>query len=259
MGNISLWQIYPLISLIVMLGLGLIVLKKNAKSVINRLFFMVSLVFAIWMFGTFMMFINSEDQKIIFWDRFIYLGVVFMPAFQYHFSLAFTYTNKKRKALLIIAYVLSVIFLVLSRTDYFVADIYKYRWGVHTIAQTFHHFFLAFFFFYIFALLYNFFVQYKNSIDLSEKRRIIYLIISFAILNLIGGLGYLPAYKVAIYSPVSLLAPLVFSIIVGYTIVVHRLMDIKMVMKRYLVHFLSFVAIILIVVIIKYLITRFLS
>src|SRR3989344_5466392 len=101
--NLTALHLFPLLSMIFILGLGFIVLFKNKYSTLNRLFFLISAVFGIWQFGTFMMFISSNDQQIIFWDRFIYLGVVFMPALQYHFSLIFTYTNKNRKALLYIS------------------------------------------------------------------------------------------------------------------------------------------------------------
>lgn len=233
-----------MVSLVFILWLGGIILKKSSQAIIGRLFFLISVLFSVWMLGTFMMFISQNDDQIVFWDRFVYLAVVFMPAIQYHFSLAFTYYNKKRRALLGIAYVLSLFFFVISRTDGFISGVFHYRWGAHSIAHFWHHLFLAFFFFYIFALLGNFLVQYRHSKG-TEKRRLIYLMLSFAILNLVGGIGYLPAYRVPIYSPVSLLAPLAFSFLMGYTIIVHRLMDIKLVMRRYLVFLISIFSIIL--------------
>ena len=229
--NLSLFQIYPLLSMAFILGLGILVFFKKPKAVISRLFFIVTIVFGIWQFGTFMMFISFNDAAITFWDRFIYLGVVFMPALQYHFSLLVTRSNITRKVMLIIAYIFSVTFLFLSRTDYFTSGVYHYRWGAHTIAQILHHFFLVFFFFYIFALLYNFYCHFRDSDLKSEKYRIVYFAVSFAILNLVGGMGYLPAYKISVY-PISLLAPLVFSILITYAILKYRLMDIRVAIKR---------------------------
>ncbi|MDD5527995.1 MAG: ATP-binding protein [Patescibacteria group bacterium] len=217
--------------MIFMLSLGIFVLK-NKKDLLGRLFFMISVVFAIWTFGTFMMFISTTDQQIIFWDRFIYLGVVFMPAFQYHFSLLITKYTKRRKNLLIVAYVLSGIFLILSRSNYFVDGVFRYRWGAHTEAGIFHHFFMAFFFFYIFALIFNIIVQFRGSLIKVERFKLALIAIGFVILNLVGGLGFLPAYKISIYSPVSLLAPLAFSIIIAYTILRYRFMDIRTAARR---------------------------
>lgn len=242
--QISFLQMLPLVSLLFIFSLGVTVLYKDKYQDINKLFFLISLVFSIWMFGTFMMFFSFSDEAIIFWDRFIYLGVVFMPALQYHYSLKITYSNRIRKYLASIAYILSIFFLLISRTKYFVNEVFRYEWGVHAIAGLFHHFFLIFFFFYIFALLYNFFLQYKNSDNSREKHRLLYLIVSFAILNLIGGIGYLPAYKIAIFSPVSLIAPLMFSVITSYTIIKHRLMNIQFVLRKSAVYLFSLVIVV---------------
>lgn len=238
-------QIFPLVSMIFILFLGVIILSKNKDSLLNKLFFIISLLFSVWLFGSFMMFISIDDEKIVFWDRFIYLGVAFMPAVEYHFSLVFTYINRTRKKLLIVAYALSFLFLFFSRTKYFVDKVFKYQWGVHSEAKILHHFFLIFFFFYIFALLFNFYQQYKSNNNRTERHRLIYLTVSFAILNLVGGIGYLPAYKIAIYSPVSLLAPLAFSILIACAIIRHRLMDIKLVLRKSSVYISSLLTILM--------------
>lgn len=157
-----------------------------------------------------------------------------MPALQYHFSLIETASNKTRKGMLIFAYILSFVFLILSRLDYFVSDVFEYKWGVHAKAQFLHHLFIVYFFFFIFALLYNFYQKWKNAQISEEKGKMEYFVISFMILNLIGGLGYLPAYGVSIY-PISFIAPLAFSILIAYAIARHQLLDIKVVAAQLLV------------------------
>lgn len=239
--ELSFLTYFPLLSLIFILALGFFVLLKNKQSILHRLFFLISIAFSMWMLGTFMMFISTTDEQIIFWDRFVYLGVVFMPALQYHFSLISTYINRQRKILFFVAYSLSIIFLFLSRTKYFVNNVFYYSWGVHTEAKIFHHFFLIFFFFYIFALLYNFIIQYRRTDNKTEKVKLKYLIISFVILNLFGGIGYLPAYRISIFSPISLLAPLFFSIFTAYSIIKHRFLGIKVIASNiYLYILLTF-------------------
>jgi len=235
MFNLTLLQLFPLLSMFFVLSLGFIVLNSN-KTIKGWLFFLISIVFAMWTFGSFKMFTDIGNSSIIFWDRFIYLGVVFMPALQYHFALTMTHINKERKILLSLSYLLSFIFLILSRTDYFVSGIFKYKWGVHMKAHLFHHLFLIFFFFYIFALLEVFYKQYKQSAIKVEKQKLHLLITSFTILNIVGGLGYLPAYNIPFYSPISLLAPLLFSILTGYTILKYRLMDIRIIFRRIFIY-----------------------
>lgn len=224
---ISLPILFPLLSAVFVLGLGIFVFSKNVNNILNRLFGLVSVVFVMWLFGTFMMFIanlRGNDSMVIFWDRFIYIGVVFMPPLEYHFSLAFA--NRKANKLVYFGYILSILFLFLSRTDYFVSGLFKYRWGAHTVAQIGHHFFMIFFFFYIFALLFTLYKYRRDLEDRQEQTKIFLVILAFAILNLVGGLGYLPAYQIGVF-PVSLIAPTIFALIIGYTIIKYNFLEIK--------------------------------
>jgi signal transduction histidine kinase len=222
----SAW--FAILSAVFLFVLGMLVFFQNPKNPLNRLFGLICLVFMIWMFGTFMMFLGGafgvDDLWTIFWDRFVYIGVVFMPALQYHFSLVIV--GRKLNRLALISYVLSFIFLVLSRTDLFTSGLFRYRWGVHTVAGPLHHLFLVFFFFYIFALLIVLMRHLRSVSDRAEQKRTVLSIVAFAILNLVGGLGYLPAYGIGIL-PVSLIAPTVFAAIIGYSILKYRFLEVK--------------------------------
>ena len=142
-GNL-IGQLFSLLSLIFIIGLSFFVLR-NKKHLVNRIFFFLTLILDLWLIGSFMMFASYNTNQIIFWDRFIYFGVVFWPSLQYHFGLAITYFNKKRRIYLGLAYIMSFAFLILSRTDYFVKDVFFYKWGYHSIAQFYHNLFIVFF------------------------------------------------------------------------------------------------------------------
>ena len=219
--------IYPLISAIFVCVLGLFIFIKNPRNRVNWTFSLHALVIAVWLFGTFEMFLSvGDNQASIFWDRFIYAGVVFIPACMYHFGLAIT--NKKRNWLLILAYILSVFFLIISRTDYFVSGVFIYQWGVHTRAQLFHHFFLLYFFSYVviwFVLVYKYF---RKTADKLQRQQLGWLFIAFLILFSFGPLGYLPAYGISIY-PISYLSGLVFIIVLAYAITRYNLMNLKVI------------------------------
>lgn len=230
-------KIFSLLSLVFIVILGFIVLK-NSRKLLNKLFFLLTLILDCWVIGSFMMFSSTQDSQIIFWDRFVYAAVVFWPALQYHFSLAVTYTNKNRRRLLRLAYLLSPIFLLISQTDYFVKDVFRYAWGAHTKAQFLHHFFLAFFALYGCLFFYNLIKKYRSENDRLERKRILYYILGFCVLDFIGGTAFLPAYLISFY-PIFLATPLVFSLIIAYAIVYFGLMDIKLIMRRYFVYFLS--------------------
>jgi len=228
---ITLVNLLPLISAIFVFGLGSFVYSKNRKSKLNIIFALITIAVSIWLFGTFMMFISKTDEQAIFWDRFIYMGVVFVPALMYHFSIIFS-KREGQKKLLILSYILSFVFLVLSRTDYFVSGLFKYTWGVHTQAKLFHHIFLINFFYFLILTLRNFYQYYKSkTLRGLERTRAKYVFLAFFVLIMIGSAAYAPAYKISIY-PFSFSSGLIFTIILAYAILKYRLMDIRMAVKR---------------------------
>lgn len=236
-------KVFSILSLFFIIALGLIVIK-NSRKLVNKLFFLLTLILIIWVFGSFMMFGSKLDNEIIFWDRFVYAGIIFWFSIQYHFSLAVTYINLKRRIILWFAYAFSILFLVLSRTDYFVSGIFHYAWGAHMKAQIFHHFFIAIFSSYVLLFFYTLLKKYHKEKNKAERSRILIYIFGFSVLDFVGGTAFLPAYSIAVY-PVFLATPLIFSIIIAYSIVYFGLMNIKLIMRRYFVYFLSLSSLVL--------------
>jgi len=230
----SLPTLYPLISAIFVFILGVLVLLRNPRNRLNFTFALHALVISLWLFGTFMMFLNRDDiTSAIYWDRFIYGSVVFIPAFMYHFCLALT--NRKANFWLFSAYFLSIFFLIVSQTDYFVADAFYYKWGVHTKARLFHHFFLAYFSFYVVFWFFEVYKYYKKVDSALLKYQIKYFFIAFLVLFTIGPTAYLPAYGISIY-PFSYLSGLIFTIIISYAILKYRLMDMRVIVRWFVIY-----------------------
>ena len=229
--TITLPIILPLISAILVFSLGIFVFFKNRKSLVNIIFGLHSLAITIWLFGTFMMFLSGSVREMaIFWDRFIYIGVVFIPIFLYHFSIVYCNIKTQNK-IIILGYLLSFIFLILSRTDYFVTDLFEYKWGVHTKARFFHHIFLVYFVSYVHLWFYNVYQYYRKITSSLARQQTKYVFIAFLLLFTIGPVAYIPAYGIGIY-PFAYISGLIFTIILAYAILKYRLMDIRVAVKR---------------------------
>ena len=234
----------PLISAIFVFSLGIFVFLKNRKSDLNILFSLFCLSITIWLFGTFMMFISKSDKEAIFWDRFVYIGVVFVPVFMYHFSIIFSKIKGQRE-LLFLSYLLAFVFLILSRTDYFVKDLFRYKWGCHTVAQLFHHIFLIYFFSNMFGFFFNIYKYYRLTNNPVDKNQAKYVFLAFGVLLLMGSPAYLPAYKIPV-SPFPFPAGAIFVSILGYAIFKYRLMDINIIVGKGIIYSaisLSFISI----------------
>ncbi|MEK7625464.1 MAG: ATP-binding protein [Patescibacteria group bacterium] len=238
---ISTYSFLPLVGSLLVFILGLFVWLTKTKDWLHIIFFLYNFTISIWLFGTFMLFNSTNDIDALYWDRFIYIGVVFIPIFLYHFGLIYCEIKNQDK-LLIPGYILAFIFLPLSQlSDNFVSGLYKYPWGVHSIARFYHHLFLVYFLFYFIIFFANLIIRYKGSIGVL-RTQVKYFLIGEGVLNLIGPLAFLPAYGVPIY-PVIFLSAIPFAGILTYVIIEYRALDIRTIATEVVVSFLNVLAI----------------
>jgi len=183
----------------------------------NFIFFLLTITQSLWSIGTFVMWKSyGNERMIIFWDRLLYLPALFMPALIYHFSLEFC-KIKKQRFLLYLSYFIAIFLAVLSRTDYFVKDVFYYKWGCHTVAQFGHHIYPLSIIIFTSLAFYSLFKTWRNKKESSLKRtQAIYILLAFFVFAL-ASIELLPPYQIAIY-PVFYLALPVFTLIVAYAI-----------------------------------------
>lgn len=238
---INIYSILPLTCAIFVAFLGLFVIFQDAKSRMNQLLFGFNVCMFFWLFGTFMMFaLRDNEASAIFWDRFIYIGVVFMPAFMHHFSLLFVGRAGQQKTLLRINYFLAFVFLFLSRTQYFVDGLHYYSWGVHTQAKILHTVFMVYFFAMEIVAGVNLWRYYQIVKEKALRAQIIYVAASFSIVIFIGGLTYLFAYGIDTKFPFTYITGLIFPLMLFYALGRHHLFGTKVVVTEILVGLAEF-------------------
>ncbi len=232
----DIFTILPLTCSIFVTFLGIFILVKDPKSRMNQLLFGFNVCMFFWLFGTFMMFATRGSvAQAIFWDRFVYLGVVLMPALMHHFSLVFTNQEHKQTLLLTINYLVGIFFVVVSRTPYFVDGLYIYSWGAHTQARLFHHIFLATFFLGTGIFFVNLLKSFLKSKDRIYRTQIIYVFIAFALVMFVGGSAYLYAYGIDTKFPFAYVTGLLFPVMLFYAVMKHGLLGIKSIATEVLV------------------------
>ena len=211
-------------------AIALFVLFKNPRSRVNIVFSSYSFTGFIFLFFTAMMFLAKDEYSIIFWDRMVYLGVVFMPSLMFHLGALISKREKEYKIWIILGYVISIIFFPISQTDYFLKDLFRYKWGFHAVAQPFHHIFISIFLVFIIGYLYIVYQNYHNSSPGQERNQAKYYLIASVVLMLTS-MQFMPAYKIGVY-PVGFFFIVVYLAIVGYAMVKYRLMDIRIAATR---------------------------
>lgn len=238
---IDFYSILPLTCAIFVSLLGLFILLKDPKSRMNQLLFGFNMSMFLWQLGTFMMFaLRGNEAAGIFWDRFVYIGVVFMPPFMHHFSLVFTKRAGRQKALLLLNYFLAILSLSASRTDLFVDGLYYYSWGAHTQARILHTVFLGYFFLGTGLFFYNLWTYFRKLTDRLARLQVIYVFVAFAIVIFIGGSAYLFAYNVDTRFPFAYITGLVFPVMLFYAVSRHHLLGTKVVATEVLVGLVEF-------------------
>ena len=218
------------------LFLGCFVLLQNKRAGINRLFFIFSILVAIYAFFLEKGGYASSPDQALFYFRIMYLGVISLPVVYYHLTLLMTET---RSRLIYFIYSLGLVFLVLLPTPIFIAGtryydeykIYALRPGVS------YHFFLVFFFA---ILLYSFYLSFKkyHVVRGLQKIQLGYFIFCSGIGFLGGSLDILPKYGIFI-PQFNTYCNYLIAIYIGlfaYAIIKYRLMDIRIIVRKGLIY-----------------------
>ena len=227
----TLFSIPPLIAASVILLCGLWIVLKNPKATTNITFGSICLAVFFWLFGLFMMFSAGREQGVFFWGKFAYTGIVFIPAFFYHFCVSFLQRDS-RKGPIVISYLISITFLALIPTDLFLNGRYSYFWGSYLKAGPLHPLFLVYFASVSGVALKKLYVGYKAKEKTSplESTRIQYVFWAFVI-GYIASLDFVQSYGVALYPTGYLFAGL-WVIIVTYAILKYQLLDIAQITRN---------------------------
>lgn len=211
-----IYLLVPSSFLIMTVGIYTYFKVKNRQSLI---FLFLTICQSLFSVGSFFLWSSCNDgSSIMFWDRLLYIPGIIMPALIYHFSLEFCGLNEqKHKISLAIAYIVALILVSISQTDFFVSGYFIYKWGCHTIAQPGHHFFFAYAIIFVLwgiANLFNALMKEKKGTQ--RRSQIFFVFLSFFFFSFLT-LSILTAYQLTTY-PVAYLGLPAFALLMTYAI-----------------------------------------
>ena len=143
--NISIFVLPPLLTGLCTLALGLFILLKSKSSAVARRFSVLCFSIMLWQFGNVLIWSSKTSDIALFWMRVVYIGVAFIPAVAYHFSVS-TNNLQKQKKWIPFVYLLSFLLLFLIFRKDFIIGVNETLWGKHQITGKSHNVFLFFFF-----------------------------------------------------------------------------------------------------------------
>ena len=234
MDIMTFFAISGLLNGISCLALGLFVYFKSKYSPINRTYLFFAISVAIWGFGYYFWPLAKTKIAAINSFRLLHFGAVFITVCYYHFVSALTDRTEENKRNIIIGYLLAFCFALFIPTKLFIKDMVpKFIFKFWAIPGALYHFYLLFFFAYVFLAIYILYREFKRSTGVKRKQYLYVLIAS--IVGYVGGSTNYPLwYDIPIYPAVNILVTLYVGI-TAYAIVRHQLMDIEVIIKKTLV------------------------
>lgn len=228
---VSLW-----LTTVAALAMGIFVLIRNPKNIINKTFAFYSFAITWWSFCQIWLIACDKKLTALIWTRIEQVGVFFIPTFFVHFVISLL-NIKNKKRFLRISYSLSAIFTVLCATPLMMADAIPKETVPYvkyfTTAGFAYHFAIIFFVILILHGLNWLYRGYRFSSG-AKKNQLKYLLWSSLIGYVGGAVNFLLVYDISIpfLNPFGTYALPFYIVVVAYAIVRFQLMDINVALTR---------------------------
>ena len=231
-----------------------IVYFKARERKLSRIFILINLSGAIWSGGLFIFHIYSSPN--IFLLRLAHLGIIFLPVLYLHFLLSFFNLTRKKRKFLLSFYGLTFFLVPFSFSKLYVSSIiFNPVLGYVNRPGPLYYIFEGIF---LFAIIYGCLLLIKGLRKVRGFRRsqIRYYLLG-SILGLGGGATtFLPLFGINI-PPVGIYLVPLYGICITYAIVRYRLMEIRLVLRKGIIYFLTTSFVTTFIIVILFLFTRF--
>jgi len=214
--------------------LGVITLIKGRRF-FHYIWGLFSFSVALWGFGSYKIATAMEPSQAIFWWRIAYVGVILIPVLITHFVHRFL--DIKGKWFIRLIYFIVALFLFFDFYDgLFIREV-RFLFGEFYYLSSPPILYTIFVIFFGLLVLYfhaRLGQEYKKSVGI-KKAQIKYLIIATFIGFYAGVFEFLPVYKISIYPYLHFLIA-ISPLLVSYAILKYRLMDIRIIIRRFVVY-----------------------
>ncbi len=225
---------------------------KNRTSFLHRLFLVMNIVIALWGFSYFFWLTSDSSESAFFWVAFLSLWANFIPILYLHWAFTLFKLNKKKKLVIRYGYIATVMFSLFVFTPLYIVEL-KPALGFKLWPQGGILHFLYIIFLYLGLSCYGTFQLLKlhKKSRGSKRSQVQYVIIGSVIGFACGFLNFPLWYGIEI-KPILNFSVVFYASIFTYAMVKHRLMDIKVVLRKSFVYISSLVSILIPAITLKY-------
>ncbi|MFC1568237.1 ATP-binding protein [Candidatus Margulisiibacteriota bacterium] len=214
---------------------------KSPGRPVNRTFAVYSSVIAWWAVCSILMINSPSEFWGTLWDRICLMGVVFIPSTFIHFNFTFLEIERKYRSFILANYLISALFFIANFTPFLVAGTSpKFGLNFYTDPGPLYLPFVVFFFG-LSALGIVAFFQALRKTGGIRRRQIAFLFWATLLGYSMGGFNYNLSFGMGppVLGLLGNYAITLYGIVVAYTITKHRLMDISVIISRFVAEVLT--------------------
>jgi len=201
--------------------LAAIIYQRQRASRVAVLFCAMIAFVALWFSGFAAMLLSRDAPVALIWARIALAAVAFLPAAIYDFTATALRLRNERKRLVIGGWIASGVFALLAlSTDAIVRTMSAHSWGWYPRAGWLLVPFLVYFFAMLGIHLFEYFAEYRHSVDRVRRKRLAKLMISFAVVYL-AAVDFIPMFGIE-QPPLGYLPVIAFMLTAWRAIRRHR-------------------------------------
>jgi len=234
-----------LISGILIMAESVFVFLQNRKSGVNISFSLATFSAGMWLTGIAFQYSSIDQSVALIWCRYYcWFGIIFITPYVYLFSCMWAGVPlRKNLKFIYLCFIPAIIFYILCiSSDYIIQGVLRSPWGFYPKAAFGEKFLIVWFAMLALMSFANLVQSYKKETVSIRKSQVRLVIIAF-ILGFVGAIDFIANYGIPIYSLGGIFA-LLFSTIIGYTIVNYRLMEIETAIHKTIAWFFTSVALV---------------
>ncbi len=230
--NINVYAWFALVNLFSSIFFGLLIYFHDPKKRLYQAFLFLNLAMAVWSLGYFFWQISDTYNQALFWTRVLSIGSTLIPPTFLHWTLALLGLHRKRKKIIILFYIFSVIFILFGFSDIFIRTVesntfFKF-WPKPGILYSVYLFGT-----YAPIFLYSNYLIIKRYAESKgiERSRLRWVVIG-SILSFLGGSTNFPLWYNIPIPPVANFLIALYPVFFSYSITRYRFMDIRSLVNR---------------------------
>lgn len=233
----NFYSIPPLITSVTALWFGLKI-SQNSSSKIHQLFLGWTTCVFLWLFSYSICYATTDENLAVLLSEFACTGVLFFATTYYHFLLSFL-DRKEEMIFVKIGYFINIIMVpVTFVTDYILKGVRKMFFGYYVEASDYYWVLLLIFFSYLIRAQYLLAkVVIQKSLPEPQNRQAQYFL--FALLIAYFSIpDFLPKFGIVFY-PFGSIIIFIWIIIMNYAMTEKELIDIRLIIRRWLPYLIA--------------------